>query len=130
MVEDDELIRAAREVAKNAYSPYSKYRVGAAVKFCGAAQIFTGCNVENASYGLTICAERAAICAGISAGCAQIEKIAIAVVDAHGNPTKAFMPCGACRQFIAEFSDDKTCVIVDNKHTWLLRELLPVSFGV
>lgn len=131
MVEHHKLIHAAREVAKNAYAPYSRYRVGAAVEFIDAdcAHVFAGCNIENASYGLTICAERAAICAGISAGFTRIKKIAIAVLDADGNPTIAFTPCGACRQFISEFSDDKTLVIVDNKRVWFVNELLPFAFS-
>jgi cytidine deaminase len=131
MVTDNELILAARQVAARAYSPYSKYCVGAAVLFEDAADaLFVGCNVENASYGLTICAERNAICAGISAGFRRIEKIAIALLNDKGAPQPSFMPCGACRQFMAEFSTDKTAVLVDNRGTWLLKELLPHVFEV
>lgn len=131
MVTDEELILAARQVAARAYSPYSRYCVGAAVLFEDAGEkLFTGCNVENASYGLTICAERTAICAGISAGFRRIEKIAIALLDDKGLPQQSFMPCGACRQFIAEFSHDKTIVLVDNRGVWFLQELIPNVFEV
>lgn len=132
MVTETEMILAARQVAARAYSPYSRYCVGAAVLFEDADdKLFTGCNVENASYGLTICAERSAICAGIAAGFRRIEKIAIAVLDDQGKPKQAFMPCGACRQFMAEFSTAAAAaVIVDNRGTWSLQELLPHSFEV
>lgn len=132
MAKDDELIAQARAAALNAYAPYSKLYVGAAVLFSADQQdkVFTGCNVENASYGLTICAERVAISAGVAAGFRQIKKVAIAVLNEKGAPVPAFMPCGACRQFISEFAEDKTLIIVDNRGTRFLRELLPHSFEV
>src|SRR3954463_3809420 len=94
------LEKAARDAAANSYSPYSKFRVGAAV-LTGSGKIFQGCNVENASYGLSNCAERTAIFAAVAAG----ERIlkAVAVYTPTQVPTS---PCGACRQVINEFGDD------------------------
>jgi cytidine deaminase len=84
---------------KNAYAPYSKFQVGAAV-LLHDGRIFTGCNVENASYGLTICAERNAIFAAVAASAKKPAIVAVAVVNRRGIPCS---PCGACRQVIAEF---------------------------
>jgi len=119
------LIDRATHARENAYAPYSHFKVGAAV-LCDNGDIFTGANVENASYGLTICAERAAIFAAIAAGCHKIVAIAIAAdVIAY--------PCGACRQVLAEFADaDATIVMHDisrgeTRHT-ILDALLPHSF--
>jgi cytidine deaminase len=117
-----ELIQAAREVRKRAYAPYSKYRVGAALR--GASgQIYTGANVENASYGLTICAERSAIVKAISEG--ERKFTAIAVVTSTGAT-----PCGACRQALAEFGD--MCVLVadgrGHVETYMVSELLTHGF--
>ena len=95
----EELIRAAIEARKNSYSPYSKFAVGAAVlTLAEETKIFTGCNIENASYGLTICAERTAIFSAVSQGYHSIE--AIAIVAAQEMP----YPCGACRQVLSEFA--------------------------
>jgi cytidine deaminase len=94
----------AREAMKNAYAPYSKFQVGAAV-LLKDGRIFTGCNVENASYGLTICAERNAIFAAVAA---STEKPEIALVVVVNNQGRACSPCGACRQVIAEFGPRAT----------------------
>ena len=102
----DELIAAAREAQKHAYAPYSKFYVGAAI-LTADGKTFTGCNVENASYGLTICAERNAIFAAIAASNVKpqgkIKLQAVAVTNAQNVPCS---PCGACRQVIAEFGRD------------------------
>lgn len=125
-VSDSQLIEAASSVLKHSYSPYSKFRVGAAVR-TETGEIFTACNVENASYGLTICAERAAIFKMVSEGCVKVDSIAIV---AAGN--KIVAPCGACRQVINEFAGDDCRVICssgDITRIFSLKELLPESFG-
>ena len=124
----DILVAVARKAALAAYSPYSKFRVGAAALFAETADIYTGCNVENASFGLTICAERVAICKAASENCRQLVKIAIAVVDVHGMPLKSFMPCGACLQFMQEFSAGGSDIIIDGVGAFKLQELLPRPF--
>ena len=96
---DRELIRAAREAAEKSYSPYSDFKVGAALK-CADGSIYCGTNVENRSYGLTICAERSAIFAAISAGKRRFDSIAIY----SPNSEHPLPPCGACRQVLSEFS--------------------------
>lgn len=99
----DHLLKLAQEAQQNAYAPYSKFRVGAAV-LLESGDIFTGCNVENASYGLTNCAERSAIFAAVSKlGGNNVKIRAVAVVNDHGVPCS---PCGACRQVIAEFGPE------------------------
>ena len=121
-----DLIQQAISVRGNAHAPYSGFSVGAAV-LTDAGEIFVGCNVENASYGLSICAERAAICSAVSSGQKTIRAIAVA---AGGLAT----PCGACRQFINEFGADTEVICVDadnqtNSNSWLISELLPHGFG-
>lgn len=96
------LLIAALEVVKRAYAPYSQFRVGAAV-LTKKGNVFAGCNVENSSYGLAICAERAAICAAIAAEGKEMAIHAIVVVN---EPKVPCSPCGACRQFIFEFGAD------------------------
>src|SRR3954464_14314021 len=108
----DELLQAARDASRRAYCPYSHFHVGAAVRAGG--KIFTGANVENASYGLTVCAERTAAFAAVLAGAGPIEAIAVACVDApEGSDPGLLMPCGACRQVLAEFAAPTTPVVVD-----------------
>jgi cytidine deaminase len=99
-----DLVAIARSVAKNAYAPYSHFCVGAALE-ASDGSVYTGCNVENASYGLTICAERAAICNAIQAGRQTFR--AIAIVAQH-----PVTPCGACRQVLAEFAQDGFKVMI------------------
>lgn len=125
-VSEEELVRMAREAVERAYAPYSRFRVGAVLLCMDDSTVFTGCNVENASYGLTMCAERVAVGAALAAGRRDLESIAI-YADGPELPT----PCGACRQVLAEFNPDMA-VIVSNgncSRTFRLSELLPHSFG-
>lgn len=126
------LLDAAREASAHAYCPYSNFAVGAAV-LAVDGNIFTGVNVENASYGLTICAERAAVALLIANGCAHHARVAaikaIAVVSAKTNPC---YPCGACLQVIAEFATSDCMVILADENGNPVRiplmELLPMAF--
>ncbi len=127
MTDADALLAAARAAATASYSPYSHFRVGAAVRAGG--RVFSGCNVENASYGLTICAERNAIFAAVAAGHHRIEAIALACVDAGPEaPAGSLMPCGACRQVMAEFAGPDLPVSIDGAGTVSLDDLLPNAF--
>jgi len=124
----DALAEAASTVMEQAYAPYSGYRVGAAI-MAESGRIFTGCNVENVSYGLTICAERSAIFQAVAAGARKFRALAV-VSDAAFDP----YPCGACRQVLAEFCDPEMPVHVFRAHaqsadTIPLAELLPKAFG-
>ena len=121
----DSLISAARSVQARAYAPYSHFRVGAALESMDGT-VFLGCNVENASYGLTICAERSAVFAAVSAGVTRFSR---AVVVSDVDPPAA--PCGACRQVLAEFGLDLPIDGVGSKATirWRLSDLLPAAFG-
>lgn len=121
-----ELVRQARAVQRHAYCPYSKFRVGAALEAGGREGVFVGCNVESASYGLTICAERMAIGAAVAAGARQFTRI---VVASDAEPPAS--PCGACRQLLAEFGLDLEVIAVGPKseRRWTLRELLPDAFA-
>ena len=125
--EDDmeELIRAAMVARNNAYAPYSNFKVGAAV-LAKNGKIYTGCNIENASYGLCNCAERTAIYKAISEG--EIELIAMAITADTNEPVA---PCGACRQVMAEFGITKVmmCNLHGKQYMATLEELLPYSFG-
>lgn len=121
-----QLLQKAEEAYKNAYAPYSNYKVGAAVLW-DSGRITTGSNVENASYGLTVCAERNAIFQGTALGERKIGAIAIAVPDKN-MPT----PCGSCRQVLREFASDCEILLVNGKgesKQTSLRILLPDSFG-
>ncbi len=121
----EELIEKAKEASKNAYAPYSDFRVGACV-LMESGNIYTGCNFENASYGLSICAERNAIGSAIANGETKIKAIAIYSPNMY-NCT----PCGACRQVINEFKTDETVVITvaaDKIITHTIDELLPGGF--
>jgi cytidine deaminase len=96
------LLRQARTATHRAYAPYSRFRVGAAVRTRNGGT-YTGCNVENASYGLTLCAERSAVAAAVAAEGARMRVVALAVAVAGAN-SAPFPPCGACRQVMAEFA--------------------------
>ena len=120
----DELLLAAQASRTRAYAPYSKYAVGAAV-LGSDGKLYSGCNVENASYGLTICAERNAIFSAIANGCREFEKIAI-VADTK----EPISPCGACRQVLAEFNPNMEIILANfqgKTETFHLSELLPRS---
>ena len=122
-----QLQAVSRKVRERAWAPYSKFRVGAAV-LTDDGNMIAGCNVENASYGLTICAERVAICSAIAQGHSKFTAICISLADSP-------VPCGACRQFLYEFNPDML-VLLDNVHRSedqvpeLIRliELLPRGF--
>lgn len=118
----------AKEAAKHAYAPYSNFHVGAAVR--GASgRTYLGANIENASYGLGTCAERVALAAARMAGEKDITEIAIACVDApKGSPLNEKMPCGGCRQWIQEFAPKAKIVIVGEKTTYTITDLLPKPF--
>lgn len=125
------LAKAASVAAKNAYSPYSGFKVGCAVVFDGCFLTpILGTNVENASYGLTICAERAAIFSGVSAGLRKLNAVAISCRDTNNNVMRCFQPCGACLQVIAEFADDNTAIILDGVGTYKLRDFMPLPFSL
>ncbi|NLK69731.1 MAG: cytidine deaminase [Clostridiaceae bacterium] len=121
------LVNKALEARDNAYVPYSNFRVGAAVLTVDE-KIFTGCNVENSSYGATICAERTAIVKAVSAG--ESELIAIAIASDSSSLT---FPCGICRQVISEFANEDTKFICSNKNgeykIYNMDELLPHAFS-
>src|SRR5262249_6539312 len=122
-----ELLRAAREAAKASYSPHSKFRVGAAVLAGG--KVDRGTNIENASYGLTMWAERAAIFSAISDGNRGIDCIAIACIDAdQSDPPNVRFPCGACRQVLAEFAAPDTVVLIDGWGESTAGHFLPSPF--
>jgi cytidine deaminase len=123
------LATAAGEAARIAYCPYSKFRVGAAVLVDG--EIWTGCNIENASYGLTICAERAAIFSAVSAGKLRLQALAVTCPDAALNaPWSHRMPCGACRQVMAEFALPTFRLLVEGVGEFALGDLLPHPFRI
>jgi cytidine deaminase len=123
--ERERLIRSATAASAHAHAPYSRFQVGAAL-LAADGQTFAGCNVENASYSLTLCAERVAAATAIAAGCRDWRAIAIA---SPGGVT----PCGACRQFLAEFSAGLIVITVNvldgSLGHFRLAELLPHSFG-
>jgi len=120
------LIAAAKSSSEHAYCPYSHFRVGAAV-LGGSGRIYAGCNIENASYGLTICAERSAMARAIGEG--ETELQAVVIFTPTHQPTA---PCGACRQALNEFGPAMDCVCVcqgEEQIVTTLAELLPWAFG-
>ena len=126
-----ELVKAAFDAMGKAYAPYSGYTVGAAL-LSKSGTLYTGCNVESASYSPTNCAERTAFFKAISEGEREFSKIA-RVGGKHGNVTDMFMPCGVCRQVMAEFCDEDFEIIValtpDDFKSFTLKELLPFGFS-
>lgn len=126
----DPLVAAARKAAENAHAPYSGWHVGAAAVFAGAVgPPFVGANVENGSYGLTICAERTAIAAGVVAGHRRLVKLALTCSDATGTRVAGIVPCGACLQVIAEFGTPDTEILIDGGGAFRLADFLPRPFG-
>lgn len=119
-----ELVQLARTARQQAYAPYSHYRVGAAV-LTADGEIFVGCNVENAEFGSTVCAERVAVWSAVAAGHREFTMLAVVTSNAGA-------PCGSCRQVLVEFAPDMTVFIADTEriHRQLtVRELLPSFFG-
>ena len=125
-MKDEMLILQAKDAMKNAYAPYSRFRVGAALLTKDGA-VFKGCNIENASYGATNCAERTAIFKAVSEGYREFEKIAI--VASSGDYAS---PCGICRQVLAEFMPEGEVILYSEEKgmvTYTVRELLPMGFS-
>lgn len=125
----EQLVSMAKEAMMNAYSPYSGYKVGAAL-LCKDGSVYTGCNIENAGYSATNCAERTAFFKAVSEGIREFTSIAICggkdgVLDGE------FPPCGVCRQVMQEFCEDEFLIYLASKdgiETYTLKELLPMSF--
>lgn len=128
-----ELIRSAQEARKKAYVPYSGYAVGAAV-LTRELRIYTGCNIENASYTPTICAERCAISKAVSEGSRKLKAIAVVGGPKEENGSQFAFPCGVCRQVMREFADPDEFLVITAKNEqeyriYSLSQLLPESFG-
>jgi len=127
MIDDRELLEVALEAAEKAYAPYSQFKVGAAV-VGGDGLVYTGCNIENASYGATVCAERVAIFNAISSGNRKIVKLAVISPSSQTYT----MPCGICRQVAMEFGGKKLPVLCGGQaghfKQFTLEELLPEAF--
>ena len=119
-----ELVQRAREAMKNAWAPYSSFHVGAAIE-AADGRVYVGCNVESASYGLTICAERMALGAAVASGARKLKRV---VVTTDVDPPAA--PCGACRQLLAEFGLglEVQAVGPSTERRWTLAQLLPDAF--
>ena len=123
------LLAAAREAAEKAHCPYSNFHVGAAVR-CSDGTVVTGCNVENASYGLTICAERVSLFNCVAQGLQPLE-LAVSCVDAQNNTSlSSRMPCGACRQVMQELLPNNAIVHIDGVGQRRINQLLPEGFGL
>ena len=125
MLSEDQLVQAALAARQNAVAPYSHFLVGAALETDGG-EIFTGCNVENATYGLTVCAERVAIWKALSEGRRKFTRIVVAADSDSLTP-----PCGACRQIIWEYCGDVPVVLVnlqDQRERFQMKELFPKAF--
>ena len=126
---DADLEARAVDAQRRSYAPYSKFRVGAAVRMAGGER-FDGANVENASYGLAMCAERTAVFAAVLAGARRLEAVAVCT---DASPPSS--PCGACRQVLLEFAPDPAAVTVTaispsgERRSWTLAELIPDGFS-
>lgn len=135
----ERLISAARAAAERAYAPYSGFRVGAAVvvEMVDGARLVSGCNVENASYGLSLCAERAALAAACALTGGHLDKqtstritfVAVSCLDAPADASEgARMPCGACRQWLVELAPEAVVIVDGVDGAWRATELLPMAF--
>ena len=129
----EELVEMALEARRLAYAPYSKFKVGAALLGSNGI-IYMGCNIENASYPATNCAERTAIFSAVAEGQKEFEAIAIVGGNEEASELELCAPCGVCRQVMREFCDPKTFEIIlarseDDYQVFTLEELLPMSFG-
>ena len=123
---DSELVKLALKMREKAYCPYSRFAVGAALE-CSDGSVYTGCNIENAAFSPSICAERTAAAKAVSDGKRSFARIAVA-----GSSAEKCTPCGVCRQVLSEFSPDMTVLCSDSSGNFdrvALRELLPRGFG-
>ena len=130
-MDDRELIRLAFSAMEKAYAPYSGYKVGAAL-LTASGRVYTGCNIENAAYGPTVCAERCAVFKAVSEGERELVKLAV-VGGKGGVVSDYFVPCGVCRQVMSEFCGDDFLVIIakteDDYLSKTLNDLLPCRFS-
>jgi cytidine deaminase len=123
---EDKLANLAKDIAKKAYAPYSNFRVGAAL-ITDSGNIYTGCNIENAAYPATVCAEDVAVFKAISEGETKIDKIAVACIDAKSDT--AIFPCGLSRQRLSEFNTEQVIVVDNNGYKeYKFSEILPFDF--
>ena len=123
---DRELLNIARQAAENAYVPYSKFKVGAALE-CADGKVYTGCNVENAALGCTICAERTAVCKAVSEGSRDFVRSAV-----WADSENYCMPCGTCRQVLSEFVKDMEVLCAKSGGRYVsypLSKLMPYTFN-
>lgn len=132
-MDDKTLMRTAIQAREYSYSPYSKFRVGAAL-LCADGSVYTGCNMENAAFTPGICAERTAIYKAVSEGKREFQAIAIVGGALGQEALSVTAPCGVCRQVMREFCDPESFRIIlgtgeEDLHIYLLKELLPLSFG-
>jgi cytidine deaminase len=124
------LIAEALRAAGHAHAPYSGWRVGAAAEFADQpGAVHRGANVENGSYGLTICAERTAIFAGVVAGARRLRRVALVCRDRDGAAVPEIVPCGACLQVMTEFGGPDTEIVIEGTGTFRIRDFLPRPFG-
>lgn len=122
MITKEQLFNASRKALANAYSPYSQFKIGAALSTVDD-KIFSGCNIENVSLGLTICGERVALFKAVSEGYNSFDAIAIS-----SNTRDSIFPCGACRQVLSEFTSNLKVFVQDDDKVYNLKDLLPYSF--
>lgn len=128
-MEGDELLALAREAALHAHCPYSHFHVGAVV--VAGEKRYTGVNIEISSYGLTLCAERAALAAAICDGAGPISAVAVACIDAAPDaPLSERTPCGACRQWLADLAPNATIYIHGAPQSFTVADLLPHAFSL
>ncbi len=120
------LAAIARNMLRKAHAPYSNFKVGAALESV-SGEVFTGCNVENASYGLTICAEQSAVAHAVARGHSRFRRLVIVTASRRAVP-----PCGACRQVLAEFADNMDIISFGSEENaqWRLRDLIPDAFSM
>jgi cytidine deaminase len=123
MITKEQLFSYSKEALENSYSPYSHFKIGAAISTTND-KIFTGCNIENVSFGLTMCGERVALFKAISEGFSKFDAIAIT-----SNTNTAIFPCGACRQVLFEFSPNIKVYVENDERIYDLTNLLPHSFN-
>jgi cytidine deaminase len=128
-MEREALLSLAREAAQHAHCPYSHFRVGAAVIADG--KTYVGVNIEIASYGLTLCAERSALASAISAGAGSVTHVAVACIDAPEEaPLSARTPCGACRQWLADLAPNAIIYVDGAEQAFSVSDLLPHAFRI